>query len=427
MEAPHFVFTDLIYKASCCHVIVGCEGYSPGYSTPPSFFRLTTSISITTSPFEIEMDCPKMLKLSLLLLVGSTTINALSISYWVTQQMAKIEQAPLVEGVASFAPPALFPEEQLPATVQTANADKPAISKIYEFKDQWVGENIAARSTGDLLLTATSHAAVWLMGQNGGKPKLVANFTNATSSLGIQEVTPDRFIVAVGNYSTVTFQPTPGTFSVWSVDFNTGADKNTPNVTQLVIMPNASALNGMTTLDGVDDMVLISDSALGAVWRVNTTTGAHEVAMKHVLFTNCSSKFPLGINGIRSHDGHLYFLNSAQQIYGRVKIDATGSATADPEIIAHAGAGVFAWDDLAIDWEGNAWIATHANMVTEVTVDGKQRNFTGDGDTELQQPTSITWGRPGQGDSKVLYIVTAGNTENKPVCGQVFSLDTRNI
>ena len=189
----------------------------------------------------------------------------------------------------------------------------------------------------------------------------------------------------------------------------------------MTAIPETDALNGMTTLEGVSDLVLISDSSLGGIWRLNVTSGKYDMPMRHVLFTNCTSKFPLGINDIRTYEKSLYFVNSATQIYGRLSIDTTGNPTSQPTIIARAGPGIFAWDDIAIDWAGNGWIATHANMVTEVTVGGKQRNFTGTDDkTDMKQPTSIIWSRGSRAAEKTLYIVTAG--EGTP--GQVITLDT---
>ena len=266
-------------------------------------------------------------------------------------------------------------------------------------------------------MTATNHACLHYLNTQGASAKMLYEFPEATSTTGIVEIAPDIFIVAVGNYSTVTYAGVPGSFSVWSADLN----PKTPVFTKITDIPEADALNGMTTLEGVSDLVLISDSSLGGVWRLNVTSGKYDMPMRHVLVTNCTSKFPLGINGIRTYEGALYFVNSAQQIYGRLSIDDTGNPTSEPQILARAGPGIFAWDDIAIDWEGNGWIATHANMVTEVTVGGKQRNFTGDDDkSDMKQPTSIIWGRGSQAAQKTLYIVTAG-------AGQVITLDTRMI
>ena len=371
-----------------------------------------------------------MLQLALSVLVAASTTSALATSYWITQQIEKIEQAPIFESVGSFAPPAIQHQEQpesvgsfAPPAIQHQEqppvpAQQSAINLVFKFEEKTALENLAARSNGHLLLTSTNHPCLhYLNPQGGSSAKMLEEFPEATSTTGIVELTPDFFIVAVGNYSEVTFAGVPGSFSVWSVDLN----PSKPKFKKITAIPEANALNGMTTLEGVSDVVLISDSSVGGIWRLNVTSGKYDMPMKHVLFTNCTSKFPLGINGIQTYEGSLYFVNSAQQIYGSLTIDATGNPTSQPTILARAAPGIFSWDDLAIDWEGNAWIATHANMVTEVTVSGKQRNFTGDDDsTDMKQPTSIIWGRGSQSASKTLYIITAG-------AGQVLTLDTRMI
>ena len=68
----------------------------------------------------------------------------------------------------------------------------------------------------------------------------------------------------------------------------------------------------LVLLEGSTDIVLISDSSLGAVWRMNVTSGAYSIAMRHVLFTTCTNTFPVGINGISTYEERLYFVNSAQ-------------------------------------------------------------------------------------------------------------------
>ena len=401
-----------------------------------------------------------MLRLGLSLLLASSATNALVTSYWVTQQIAKVNQAPLVdqaalveeaplqEDLGPFNPPPLFPqgppsepakspEDSLKEDLGPYNppplwSEGPAlelakstspVSSLYTFKNVCTLENLAARANGDLLMTATSHAGVWYYNPNKGRaPQMLKAIPEATSTLGIVELTEDFFIVAAGNYS-YDLSGIPGTFSVWSVNLTESSPGSGPAFNKIVAIEKATALNGMTTLEGNPDLVLISDSGLGAVWRVNVRTKEVDMVMQHVLFTNCTSPFPLGINGIRTYEQHLYFLNSAQKFYGRLAIDATGNPTSEPEILARADDTVSAWDDVAIDWEGNGWIATHSNMVMEVTVGGKQRSFTGDTDaTAFKDPTSIVWGRGSQPANKTLYIVTTGGGK-----GQIMALDTRMI
>ena len=128
-------------------------------------------------------------------------------------------------------------------------------------------------------MTSTSHACIHYLNPSGGSAKVLVEFPEATSTLGIVEISSEFFMVAVGNYSTTTFTGIPGSFSVWSVDVST----KTPTTKKITDIPEVDALNGMTTLEGESDLVLISDSSLGGVWRVNVTSGKYDMPIFYKL------------------------------------------------------------------------------------------------------------------------------------------------
>ena len=309
-----------------------------------------------------------------------------------------------------------------PVNAVSAPPPSSAVRMVYQFKEQTALENLAPRSNGQLVLTVSSQPAIYNIdpSKQNQPPRLLQQFPNASSAAGIAEIAPDVFAVVVGNWSTATFQAIPGTFSVWSVDLTT----STPTAKIISPMPEAAGLNGATTLDGSPDILLIADSTLGAVWRLNLTTGDYSIAIQDPLFSNWSSPIPIGINGIRTFRGSLYFLNSAQGSYGRVPISSDGSATGEVEVITRVGVPQVVFDDFDMDWAGNAWIATHPNVVTQVSVEGIQRNFTGDNGgaaIEMSQPTSARFGRGSVEEEKVLYVVTGGS---ETVGGQIIALNT---
>lgn len=55
-----------------------------------------------------------------------------------------------------------------------------------------------------------------------------------------------------------------------------------------------------------------------------------------------------------------------------------------------------------------------------MTVGGSQRHSTG---PDMNQPTSVAWGRGSRAASKILYIVAAGNNTLGGM-GQIFAFDT---
>ena len=365
-----------------------------------------------------------MLNPLLPILVAALSTPALSAPYWITQYMLKIEQSPLTENELPLGLAEHFPQEEKPSPLASSSP----LSLVYQFNDTAVLENIAVRHNNHLLLTPTSEAGVHYLNPEHGDPTLIAEFDGACSTVGIDETSHDVFAVAVGNYSTKTFAPTQGTFSIWSLDFN--HDAQNPIKKKVADMPDAWALNGLTAIEGTPDLALVADSQRGWIWRVNMTTGEYDVAQKHVLYTNHTivygnMSFPLGVNGLQAQGGYLYFTNSAQEFYGRTAIDATGNALAEPEVIARAGPDVFSFDDLVVDWEGTAWIATHNEAVTTITLDGAQRNITGENDTTIYQPTGAAWGRGSH--SKTLYIATAGDLLHGSSKGQVIALDTTRV
>ena len=308
-----------------------------------------------------------------------------------------------------------------PVNAVSAPPPSSAVRMVYQFEAHATLENLAPRSNGQLVLTVSDQPAIYNIdpSKEHQPPSLLYHFPNASSTTGIAEIAPDIFAVVTGNWSTVTYQAVPGTFYVWSVDLTT----STPTAKIIAPMPEGAALNGATTLDGSPDLLLIADSTLGAVWRLNLTTGDYSIAIQNPLFSNWSSTWPMGINGIRTFRQSLYFLNSAQGSYGRVPISSDGSATGEVEVIARIDVPA-RFDDFDIDWAGNAWVATHPDVVTQVSVEGIQRNFTGDNGgaaLEMTQPTSARFGRGSAKEENVLYVVTAGN---RTVGGQIIALNT---
>ena len=298
-----------------------------------------------------------------------------------------------------------------------AAAPSSAVQLIYQFKGRVALENLAVRSNGRLVLTVSNEPMVYAMNPiaRNAPPTPLPRIPGVTSLTGIVETAPDVFAVAAGNWSSETFQGTPGSFSIWSVDFNPPQ----PTVKIIASIPEADALNGLTALKGSPDIILAADSAAGAVRRLNVTSGEYSVAIQSPLFAN-SGIVPIGINGLRTFDGHLYYLNSAQGAYGRVPLNADGSAAGEVEVLARINLPAI-YDDFDMDWEGTAWIATHGNMLNEVTVEGKQRNFTGNGQNlEMTEPTSAQFGRGSKQAENTIYVTTAGNDK---VGGQVFAVN----
>lgn len=98
-----------------------------------------------------------------------------------------------------------------------------------------------------------------------------------------------------------------------------------------------------------------------------------------------------------------YFTNSAKGIYGRNSINADGTTAGNAVVLAQASYGV--WDAFDRDFQGDAWITTHPNLMNEVANGGAQRNISG-GAGSFVQPSSARFGRGAR--TNILYVAIAG-------------------
>lgn len=73
-------------------------------------------------------------------------------------------------------------------------------------------------------------------------------------------------------------------------------------------------------------------------------------------------------------------------------------------------------DDFDLDWECNAWIATHAEEVYEVTVEDKRRNVRG-----IMESMPARFGRGSKEQEKTLCLSTVGEGNT---AGQIVALKT---
>lgn len=291
---------------------------------------------------------------------------------------------------------------------------------LYQFPNtEYVNiENLALRSNGQLLLTLPTGARLIQLDPANPVPEEIIRVVGPQSLIGIAETSDDVFTVSAGNF---TFGPqvpggvagVPGTFSVWTIDL-TGHEAKATLVTEI---PEANTLNGVTAIPGAPDHVLIADSGLGAIWRVNIKTGEYETAFAAPEFAP-TAEVSLGINGIKvPREGSLLFTNSALATYGIVYIDDQGSPAGEINIIAEAPNGTN-FDDFSVR-EGTAYIATQPNAVNKVAYDGSVQTIAGGGDDEtLAGPTSTLLSK----DGCTLYVTTGGSGGPMPISGAVYTI-----
>jgi sugar lactone lactonase YvrE len=160
----------------------------------------------------------------------------------------------------------------------------------------------------------------------------------------------------------------------------------------------------------VDGNVYVSDSALGAVWKV-APTGTAVIWIQDPLLTGDRTAFGFGANGLELRDGALFVNNTSKGSIVRVPIQADGTAGSaevffqDPVLI---GA-----DGLAFDGAGNAYVTTDGlqNTLVKVSADGTVQTLATAADG-LDYPASIAFGTGV--DASSLYIANVGAAFRTP-------------
>ena len=238
-------------------------------------------------------------------------------SFSLRQLVFQLPSSPVVENVVAendVTPPA-------PPALQVARPTTPTIRVIHQFDDLRL-ESPHARSNGELILSVINKPVFYTLDptKQNAKPEFLYEVPGATAMLGQAEIAPDVFAVVAGNWSEPGTH-TPDSSSVWSIDLTT---RGKPKVKQIAALPEANALNGTTSLHGGSpDIVMIADAVLGALWKLNVTSGEYKMASDSPLFVYATGA-PIGINGICSFSGSVYFFNSGQGTYGRVPVTYDG-------------------------------------------------------------------------------------------------------
>ncbi|CAG8981932.1 hypothetical protein HYALB_00013890, partial [Hymenoscyphus albidus] len=269
------------------------------------------------------------------------------------------------------------------------------ITPIHTFPPRIFIENIAIRSNSKILLTSMSTLTLSTINPlvSPATVETVHTFPSelATGLIGITESTPDIFAVTTGIIDLANTRVTPGSLIVWTVDLR--RIHRPPIIKRVTTVQNTTIINGITTLPTAPHILLAADSAAGTVWRINLQTGNSTIIFSDPLFkpVNATPGSNLGINGLQAAGQFLYFTNSAQGLFGRVPISRGGEKTGDVQVLARPMREGLVYDDIAVDGEGNAWIATHPVDVVRI------RGLEGKGGIKQE-----TWG-----DSEVLLNPTA--------------------
>jgi sugar lactone lactonase YvrE len=174
------------------------------------------------------------------------------------------------------------------------------------------------------------------------------------------------------------------------------------------LLPGSDSIglaNGLALTQQGD--LYVSDSALGAVWRIPRGGAAAEIWLQHELLAGCAD-IP-GANGVALWKDNLYVANTALGLLVRVPILKDGTP-GDPEIVAGDGDcdpendELFGMDGIALDVHGNvfALLVLQHKLVRIDPGDGSHTVLLTDEDG-LFNPASIAFGTGG-GDRQYVFL-----------------------
>lgn len=240
----------------------------------------------------------------------------------------------------------------------------------------------------------------------------------ATALTGFARVGADKYAVAGGVRG--SYQYTNET--IYTIDFSADA-KGTVAIAAKV--PDAVLLNGLAALSGAD-AILITDSRLACLWRVDLATGASEKVFESAdLAAPAGVSVPIGANGLKIRAGYAYLTNTATGVFGRVPIDAaSGKVTGEFETVAVVPTAT-SWDDFdMLADDGEVLACQSPNSVVYVSAAGDVTTAAGADAAEpkvLGCSSVIVVAGDGTVGQRTAYVATKGDSASG-IGGQILML-----
>lgn len=291
------------------------------------------------------------------------------------------------------------------------------VETVHAFPLNYFVENIAVRGSGGILVTVHNrNELIYIDPAQAKLPPVVVHTFSAAPS-GIVEVNSDQFYVSIGTIGQ------RGSYAVFQVDMSgfkvdgNGNATTSAAVSKVADIPDALFLNGSALLSRDEGVILLADSILGAVYRLQISSGAKvDVWIQHKLLEKVTDN-PLlpGVNGIKVYKGALYLSNTDAKTLLRATIDGSGSSTGGIELFQEK----LNVDDFAFDADGSSYLTTHVfQSVVKLRGDGTRSRIAGAPDDKTcAGSTAAAFGRTAT-DRTCLYVTTNGGM-SYPVDGNV--------
>jgi len=294
----------------------------------------------------------------------------------------------------------------------------PSVTQIFNFTTYIDIENSHLRPNGQMLFSTFSNASIYTIDPAASSPsaELVAHLPGATAATGIASIGADKYAIIGGVRGSYMY----ANETIYILDFS--QNSTVPSISVAATLPDAVMLNGMAALPSSPTVVLACDSRLGAIWRIDTTTGnVTQPVLSTLLQSPENATIPIGVNGLKVLGKYVYFTNTERFTYGRIPISATGEQDGEIEILATMSAAEQAagydWDDFELDAEtGTAFMATPGtpSLIMSVAMDGTQSVALNS--SVLVNPTSLTIAA-----DKSVYVTTRG--DGSAISGQIVKVE----
>jgi putative intracellular protease/amidase/sugar lactone lactonase YvrE len=282
--------------------------------------------------------------------------------------------------------------QQLPVIFEnTPEAIAPA-EIVAEFPAPTFLENIAIAPDGTIFITSYEDGKVYQIDPNG-KLADFAKIEGYAAGIAIER-TGDLLVAA-------TIQSKIPTIC---------RIKSTGSVEQLLTLPEAIFLNGMTHLQ--DNIYLVADSYKGVIWAVDTVAQTANIWVQDPLLARSDSNNPFpAVNGIKIYQNTLFASNTQRQLLIQIPL-VENKTPGKPEVFLTN----INLDDFAFDVEGNLYGTTHVYNSTVKISPNKKITTIAKAEQGMTGNTAVAFGRTSN-DKTSMYITTNGGMSLPPATG----------
>jgi hypothetical protein len=289
----------------------------------------------------------------------------------------------------------------------------PSLKTLYTFSSNiWI-ENLVIHSPSTIILSQfIPNGALYTFNplEPSSSPNRIHAFSTSTNIVGITEYASSSYAFVSVDYNSTSGAPEPGSQSLWTLDLAISP----PRIVKIVDLPKAGFLNGVTVLSTDPPRVLISDSLLGAVWKVDIDSKDAKIVLQDddTMLPDLNIQPVVGINGLRYdvRTDTVFYTNTGKGIFASIKVDprsGAGKGTYDILSTRVLGADDFGLSmdrDASYGMKEKAYVAGHGtNQLWKVVIEGGKA--TKDTVANVTMPTSVQI--LGNGHSETAYITTA--------------------